>query len=327
MLSLPSAPWQKILRGNFTRLNTLLEFLELDSSTIARLAVRKEFPLNLPRRLAEKIQKNTLEDPIFKQFVPLADEFVAAENFVLEPLSEGGCKVGKKLLHKYQGRVLLVCTSACAMHCRYCFRQNFDYQVQDKGFEQELAYIAEDTTLREVILSGGDPLALTNERLSEILKAVDAIPHITRIRFHTRFPIGIPERIDEGLIALLTGLSKKVWLVVHVNHPLELDQDVLAHLKKLSDKGVMLLNQSVLLKGVNADVEVLEALCNKLVDNNILPYYIHQLDRVKGASHFEVDLEEGKALMRSLQKRVSGYALPRYAQEIPGFASKVIIPF
>lgn len=327
MLSLPSAPWQKILRSNFTRLEPLVEFLQLDSDKRDLLTVRKNFPLNLPYRLAEKIRKNTLEDPIFRQFVPLANEHVASESFLLEPLQESNCRVGNKLLHKYSGRALLVCTSACAMHCRYCFRQNFDYNVEEKSFEQELQYLAEDKTLHEVILSGGDPLSLPNERLAPLLKALDAIPHITRIRFHTRFPIGIPERIDNTLLQLLLGLKKKIWVVVHVNHPLELDDTVLAHLKMLSEKGIMLLNQSVLLKGVNDNPAVLAELCNKLVDNNIIPYYLHQLDRVQGAAHFEVGVEDGKALMRELQKQVSGYALPRYAQEVPGFSSKTLIHF
>lgn len=325
MLSLPSASWQKVLRSNFTQLDPLMEYLELDEKHRAKLVSRKTFPLNLPRRLAEKIQKNTLDDPIFRQFVPIDDELVSAETFVLDPLNETPCKVGKKLLHKYQGRVLLVCTSACAMHCRYCFRQNFDYHVKDKEFAEELAYIKGDPTIREVILSGGDPLSFTNERLEGLLKELDGISHVKRIRFHTRFPIGIPERIDEGFVQLLSSLSKKVFIVIHCNHPLELDEEVLSRLQLLSSKGIILLNQSVLLKGVNDTVDVLEELCNKLVDHQIIPYYLHQLDRVQGAAHFEVPIEQGKQLMEELQKRISGYALPRYAQEVAGFTSKKII--
>lgn len=317
--------WKEILRSNFTNISLLADFLLLTDEQRAQCITRKSFPLNMPRRLAEKCVKGTLDDPILRQFLPTQQEEVITLGYKDDPVEDSACRLSSKLLHKYQGRVLLVCTSACAMHCRYCFRQHFDYAVKVHGFEEELKLIAADETIREVILSGGDPLSFSDNILGNLLEVIAEIPHVQRIRFHTRFPIGIPERIDDSLCSMLEKIPKKIWMVIHANHPLELDNDVLSHLKKLQTLGIVLLNQSVLLRGVNDDIEVLTSLCEKLVDNGILPYYLHQYDKVQGGAHFEVPVEEGLHLMKGLETRLSGYAVPKYVREIAGEPSKTLL--
>lgn len=319
--------WRGILRNNFTKWELLAKFLELDEQNQTFLLKHSHFSLNVPYRLAEKIKKGTLNDPILRQFLPLIEEKKSLEGFSTDPVGDMLCKRSGKLLHKYQGRCLLITTSACAMHCRFCFRQNFPYETVRKEFEEELKLISEDSSLKEVILSGGDPLSLSNEMLKNLMDDLSLIPHIRRIRFHTRFPIGIPERLDKGFLSLIETSPFQFFFVIHCNHAKELDVDVIERLKALQKLNVVLLCQSVLLKGVNDDISALVELCNTLVDHGITPYYVHQLDRVKGAAHFEVSEEKGKALMAELRKRVSGYALPRYVKEIAGEPHKTEIAF
>jgi EF-P beta-lysylation protein EpmB len=314
--------WRKIQRTNFISIEKLADFLELSQEQRAKLLNNKKFPLNLPLRLAQKISKGTLEDPILKQFVPLEDEALIEEGFVQDPVGDQNCRKQSQLLHKYEGRVLLICTSACAMHCRYCFRQHFDYAAGDKLFEKELAQIAEDTTLTEVILSGGDPLSLSDQALEYLLAQLANIAHIERIRFHTRFPIGIPERITPAFLNLLENHPQQIWFVVHINHFQELDHAVLAALKQVHKTGAVMLNQAVLLKGVNDELDILEMLFQTLVKHGILPYYLHQLDKVQGAAHFEVEVEKGKKIIEKLTHKLSGYAIPKYVAEYPGEKSK-----
>lgn len=315
--------WRAIQRKNITSIQALLSYLEITENLSLKIAKKRPFILNIPIRLASKIQKGTLDDPILRQFVPLIEEEENPLGFVADPVCDIDFKKTSRLLQKYQGRALLVTTGACAMHCRYCFRQNYDYQVSAKEFGEELRLIEEDSSLHEVILSGGDPLSLSNDRLGELLKSLDAIPHIKKIRFHTRFPIGIPERIDEAFLHILSEIKAQVWFVVHTNHPVELDEEVCQALKKIRCLGIPVLNQSVLLRGVNDSVEILKELCEKLVDNGIAPYYIHQLDRVAGTSHFEVEESRGKQLIVDLAAQLPGYAVPRYVREVPHEANKM----
>jgi EF-P beta-lysylation protein EpmB len=320
--SSPVPLWRQILRTNFLNWEKLADFLQLSVKQREEVEISPQFILNLPLRLAQKMAKGTLEDPIVKQFLPTKQERVLSERFLRDPVGDLFCRPEPKLLHKYEGRALLVCTSACAMHCRYCFRQNFDYDTQDKAFTEEFKYIAQDSTIHEIILSGGDPLSLSDERLKYLLDSIQACPHIRRIRFHTRFPIGIPERIDPSFLKLIEQIEKQVYFVVHINHPNELDEEIFSRLAALQRKGVVVLNQSVLLKGVNNNVETLVALCEKLADRGIIPYYLHQLDRVQGAAHFEVSEKEGMKLMQEISKKLSGYALPRYVRETAGEPGK-----
>lgn len=316
------ALWKKILRTNFVDPIALADFLQLDDSQKQSLLISPQFVLNLPRRLAEKIAKGTLDDPILKQFLPTVEELQISQGFVSDPVGDCSSRKAHKLLHKYEGRMLLVCTSACAMHCRYCFRQHFDYAVSSKAFEEELDMIRKETSVHEVLLSGGDPLSLDDRILEELLTGLASIPHIKRVRFHTRFPIGIPERITPSLLQLLESIPLQFWFVVHVNHPRELEAEVLSALKSLQKLGIPVLNQFVLLRGVNDDVEVLTELCSILANHGIMGYYMHQLDRVQGAAHFEVSEEMGKQLVAELAKRLPGYALPRYVKEVAGMPSK-----
>lgn len=317
--------WKRLLRHNFFDISKLADFLELDETQRQCLLSKPRFMLNVPLRIAQKIEKGTLDDPILRQFLPVQEEEKIVESFLCDPVGDvQGCRTAK-LLHKYQGRVLLLCTSACAMHCRYCFRQHFDYEIADKLFSEELDYIAKDSSIHEVILSGGDPLSLDDRLLKQLFDNLAQIPHVRKIRFHSRFPVGIPERIDDAFLALLQAYSFQFWFIVHINHPRELDADVGHALKAIQKMGIPVLNQSVLLRGVNDDIDTLTELCERLVDNGISPYYMHQLDRVQGAAHFEVDEREGAALMKALAKRLPGYAIPRYVREIAGAPGKVPI--
>lgn len=314
--------WRQVLRQNFTSWEKLADFLELNCEQRNTILAKPRFPLNLPIRLANKVAKGTLDDPILRQFLPVLEEEYSFPGFVSDPVGDQLCKKGTKLLHKYQGRVLLVCTSACAMHCRYCFRQNYDYQCSDKSFNEELKIIAEDTSIREVILSGGDPLSLPDRTLDMLLSALSQMPHVRHVRFHTRFPIGIPERIDDAFLNILLKFPNRLWFVIHCNHPSELDEEILSKLALLQKMGVQILNQAVLLKGVNDSIATLKALCEKLIDHGIMPYYLHQLDRVQGAAHFEVSEEEGRRLVQEMAALMPGYAVPKYVREIAGETSK-----
>ncbi len=317
--------WRQVQRENFTRFEHLADFLELSDPLRKKILQRPRFSLNLPKRLAAKIEKNTLNDPLLRQFVPLEEELKPFPGFVSDPVQDETFRQTKKILHKYQGRALIVATSACAMHCRYCFRQNFPYETEEKGFEKELAYIRETDSLSEIILSGGDPLSLSDGALANLLNALDDIPHVKRIRFHTRFPIGIPERLDDSFLDLLGSISKQIFFIIHCNHPKELDQDVIEALKEVQYLGIPVLNQSVLLAGVNDEEETLLALSEALLEAGITPYYLHELDQVEGAGHFAVPTERGKELIRFVQENLSGFGVPRLAREISGQPSKTFI--
>ena len=318
----PTSSWRTILRNSFTRVELLADFLELSEEQRGQLISPSDFPIQVPLRLAQKMAKGTLDDPIVKQFLPTSQELYLHPQFILDPTCEVEFQEGGKLLHKYEGRVLLVCTSACAMHCRYCFRQHFNYSSV-KGFEEELAQIQQDLSIHEVILSGGDPLSLSNETLASLLERIAKLPHIRRIRFHSRFPIGIPERIDEEFLNLIANLPQQIYFVIHCNHPKELDREIFDRLKALQRLGCIILNQAVLLQGVNDDAHTLYQLAEQLANQGIIFYYLHQLDRVQGASHFEVEEENGRALLAEIAKRLPGYAVPKYVRETAGEPSKI----
>lgn len=316
--------WQQVLRTNIRSITQLCDFLQLQPSDSESIIKTKRFGLNIPLRLAEKMEKGNLKDPLFLQFVSQKEELLRSDSFKKDPVGDCASKKGAKLLVKYPGRALLLVSSACAMHCRYCFRQHFAYD-STRDFAEELSYIANDRSLKEVILSGGDPLSLTNETLDTLLKAIEKIPHITRVRFHSRFLIGIPERIDEGFLALFKNSRLQFYFVLHTNHARELDKDVITAVRKIQKESVVVLNQAVLLKGVNDSLESLEALIESCIDVGIMPYYLHQLDRVEGAIHFEVKKEEGKRLIEALRERSSGFGQFRYVEEIPSRQSKSLI--
>lgn len=306
--------WRLIQQKSIRRSEELERYFKLAPGSLPQT----HFPLLLPLRLASKINPDDPNDPILRQFVPSKEEGLPKEGFVAQPTNDETFKRSGRLLHKYQGRALLVTTGACAMHCRYCFRQNYAYSEAPSSFDSDLALIEEDRSLQEIILSGGDPLSRSDRALRELLERLDGIAHVQRIRFHTRFPIGIPERITEDFLKLLGERRAQIWFVIHCNHPRELDEDVLAALARIQKLGIPVLNQAVLLKGVNDTASILAELCERLADRGILPYYLHQLDRVEGAAHFEVPVEHGRELVTQVAERLSGYAVPHYVQEIPG---------
>lgn len=317
--------WKSILRTNLRSIDALLNFLHLDLDYKKNLSLSSSFALNLPLRLAKKISKNNLSsDPIFRQFVPLKEEEASIEGYVKDPVKDCDAVKEKKLLQKYQGRALLLTSSACAMHCRYCFRQNFPYE-SDYGFDASLEYLKKDSSIHEIILSGGDPLSLSNARLGNLIYELENIPHIQRLRFHSRFLIGIPERLDTGLQKILKNCKLQIFFVFHINHPKELDEDVLISIERLKGLKIPILNQSVLLKGVNDQLSILEKLHEDLINVGIIPYYLHQLDPVLKTAHFNVPIEKGKDLVQKLQKSLSGYAIPKYVQEIPNRESKTLL--
>lgn len=308
--------WRQIQKKSFTNVEAAADFLMLDAEKRKLLLLQPPFPFLLPIRLAEKIEKNSLVDPLARQFLPLKEEANSHENFIADPVHDAIFQKTPKMLHKYQGRSLIVTSGACAMNCRFCFRQNFHYQSAEKGFEKEIAYVKETPDLHEVILSGGDPLSMSDATLEKLLYALFSIDHVKLIRFHTRFPMGIPERISDDLLAIFRKTTKQIVFIIHSNHAKEFDIDVLSSLKKIQQLGIPLLCQSVLLKGVNDTLTSLRELCMTLVTNGIRPYYLNQLDRVKGAAHFEVPKEVGIKILAALKLELPGYAIPTYVEDI-----------
>jgi EF-P beta-lysylation protein EpmB len=316
--------WRQVQRENFTDIQKLGRFLQLSEENRAQLWKTPRFVLNLPKRLAAKIEKNNLHDPILRQFIPLLDEQIETPGFLPDPVSDKTFQKEKKILHKYPGRALIVATSACAMNCRFCFRQNFPYEITP-DIEATIAYFQNHPHLKEAIFSGGDPLSLPDATLATYLDAFNKIPHLKRIRFHTRFPIGIPERIDPSFLKTLSSSTKQIYFTLHCNHPKELDPDVVSSLRQIARLGIPLLNQAVLLKGVNDNKETQLALSEALVDAGILPYYLHLLDPVQGAAHFLVPDQTGIDLLKHVQEHLSGYGVPRLVREEPGKQSKTYL--
>jgi EF-P beta-lysylation protein EpmB len=257
--------------------------------------------------------------------MPLAEEQTEQAGYCADPVGDLRAQVAGGILHKYRGRALVITTGACGVHCRYCFRRQFPYSsagARSENWRPAIEYLREHLELEEVLLSGGDPLTVTDAKLDELIGMIEATEHVRRLRIHTRMPIVIPQRVTPALIQRLTGSRLAVWLVIHANHPNELDASVLDRLAELIDAGIPVLNQAVLLRGVNDDAETLIELCGKLVDHRIQPYYLHQLDRVRGASHFEVPVAQGRRLVKRLRDSLPGYAVPTYVVEQAGETSK-----
>jgi EF-P beta-lysylation protein EpmB len=266
-------------------------------------------------------------DPVLRQFLPMDVETHPVDGFVCDPLHEiGGTHPG--LLQKYTGRALLISSHACAVHCRYCFRRHFPYEetpVSLSDWKPSLDHIRRESSIDEVILSGGDPLVRTDDWLTNLVDELESIPHVQRLRIHSRVPVVIPSRVTEGLIGGITRTRLAPFLVVHINHPNELRDSLWDSLTRLIERGVVVLCQTVLLKGINDSIETLATLCQELINHRVLPYYLHQLDRVSGAAHFEVSERVGIQLVQALGERLPGYAVPRFVREIPGAPGKVPI--
>lgn len=325
----PPPQWQRLLKNAVRDPLELCRTLQLpDQYHAAAVRAARGFPLFVPRGYVDLMRRGDPADPLLRQVLPLADELADVPGFSADPVGDGAATLTPGLLHKYAGRALLVLTGACAVHCRYCFRREFPYHESPRSPDQwqdAIDCIAADETIDEVILSGGDPLMLRDEPLAQLAERLAASGHVRRMRIHSRLPIVLPERVCDDLLAWLRGTRLTPIMVVHVNHPAELSPAVEAALGRLAEAGVPLLNQSVLLAGVNDDADTLTELCRRLVDLRVMPYYLHQLDRVRGAAHFEVPEATGRRLIAQLRRRLPGYAVPRYVREIPGEAHKVVL--
>ena len=288
-------------------------------------AAAAQFPLRVPRGFIARMRPGDASDPLLRQVLPVLDEDRIIPGFELDAVGDAAARRGHGVIHKYNGRALLIATGSCAINCRYCFRRHYPYAEDTAaaaGWREALALIAGDTSIHEVILSGGDPLSLADHKLVELTDALRAIPHIRRLRLHTRLPIVLPERVDAGLLGWLRGLPWPVAVVVHANHAHEFDAHVDAAMVRLRSVGVSLLNQAVLLAGVNDTVDALATLCERSYAAGVLPYYLHQLDRVQGAAHFEVPDAHALALHTALAARLPGYLVPRLVREIAGQPGK-----
>jgi EF-P beta-lysylation protein EpmB len=323
------ASWQEAMKDAVREPAELVRLLKLPPETVAAAhESARRFPLFVPRGYVARMRPGDVGDPLLRQVLPLADELQVVPGFMTDPVGDAAAVRQPGLLHKYRGRALLVTTGICAIHCRYCFRRHFAYGDSPRSLDEwrpALDEIAGDDSIHEVILSGGDPLTIVDSTLAALVAELSGIGHLRRLRVHTRLPVLIPERVTEALIATLRRSPLAPIMVVHANHVNELDADVAAALARLADAGIVLLNQSVLLAGVNDSVAAQESLCERLVDLRVMPYYLHQLDRVAGAAHFEVPIETGRRIIKALRERLPGYAVPRYVQEFPGATGKTLL--
>ncbi|WES68005.1 EF-P beta-lysylation protein EpmB [Superficieibacter sp. HKU1] len=321
--------WLTQLADVITNPDELLRLLNIDAddALLAGIEAKRLFALRVPRAFAARMQKGDPHDPLLRQVLTSQDEFIVTPGFSADPLDEQHSVV-PGLLHKYQNRALLLVKGGCAVNCRYCFRRHFPYadnQGNKRNWQTALDYIAAHPELDEIIFSGGDPLMAKDHELDWLLSALEAIPHIKRLRIHSRLPIVIPARITQTLAARFARSSLQILLVNHINHANEIDADFRAAMATLRQAGVTLLNQSVLLRGVNDSAKTLAALSNALFDAGVMPYYLHVLDKVQGAAHFLVSDEEARTIMRELLTLISGYMVPKLAREIGGEPSKTPI--
>lgn len=318
--------WQRSLASAVRDPDVLIDRLGLPEAfrEPARQAAAR-FPLLVPQSYLRRMRHGDVDDPLLRQVLPLEAELHDAAGFVTDPVGDGSARVVPGLLHKYSGRALLIATGSCAVHCRYCFRREYPYQQEPRRLDDwtpALEAIAADGSLREIILSGGDPLMLTDTRLREIIARLEAIDHLRRLRIHTRLPIVLPDRVTPELVGLLRDSRLTPIMVVHANHPAEIAGDCRDALASLVQSGITTLNQAVLLRGINDNADALTELCERLVDVGVLPYYLHQLDRVRGAAQFEVEESLGLRLIEEVQRRLPGYAAPRYVREVAGAPNK-----
>ncbi|MGR5208279.1 EF-P beta-lysylation protein EpmB [Vibrio sp. PNB23_22_7] len=317
--------WLKQLANGISDPAKLLEILEIDPSPWQDgFAARKLFVQRVPQSFVERMEKGNPYDPLLRQVLPLSEEFEVHAGYSDDPLEEQDNEI-PGLLHKYRNRALMIVKGGCAVNCRYCFRRHFPYQENKSGkqvWAQCLEYMTKQPELNEVIFSGGDPLMAKDDEIHWLLEHIAQIPHIKRLRIHSRLPVVIPARITDELCQLLRASRLQIVLVTHINHANEINAEFAAQMAKLKQAGVTLLNQAVLLKDVNNSVEAQVALNEALFDAGILPYYLHVLDKVQGAAHYFVSDEEAKAIMRGVITRVSGYLVPKLAREIGGRPSK-----
>jgi EF-P beta-lysylation protein EpmB len=320
-LSIQGEPnsWHDSLAEAIRDPDELLDRLQLSESLrYAAHRAADQFPVMVPQSYLNRMRVGDPHDPLLRQVLPLSDELLEINGFVEDAVGDHGARAVPGLLQKYTGRVLLITTGACAVHCRYCFRRHYPYADEPRrldDWEPALNAIAADESIHEVLLSGGDPLMLTDHRLGELITRLEAIPHLRRLRLHSRLPIVLPNRVTSDLVDLLTTSRLTPIMVVHANHPNEVVDDCEEALRMLVRSGITTLNQAVLLRGVNDSSETLAELCERLIDVGVIPYYLHQLDRVRGTAHFELEEDRGHEIIAELRQRLPGYAVPEYVRE------------
>ncbi len=321
--------WQTLLSQTLESPEALIRYLQLPDSLLEGAdRASLEFAMRIPKPWLDRIEKGNPDDPLLRQVLPLSEELNDVPGFIRDPLDEINSNPVDGLIHKYNGRVLVILTSACAINCRYCFRRHFPYAENRLGpqqWQKVLDYIAADASITEVIFSGGDPLVASDARLQQLISDLEQIPHLTRLRIHSRLPVVLPQRITETLTGILKQTRFNVVIVIHSNHPQELDDGVAAAVQRLKQAGVTVFNQAVLLRGVNDHIDTLKQLSETLFDIGVLPYYLFTFDPVKGAAHFDLPDEEAKQLLGQLQDLLPGYLVPKLAREIPGRGAKTLL--
>jgi EF-P beta-lysylation protein EpmB len=325
----PKPDWQQELIQAITDPRQLCRLLDLNPDLLGiSEKAAAQFPLKVPRGFIQRMQKGNPQDPLLLQFLPLAAEDQGVAGYTQDPLNEAAVNPVPGLLHKYPGRVLLTLTGTCAVNCRFCFRRHFPYvenNPSQQGWEKAFAYIQQDPSIQEVILSGGDPLLSNDRTLLAFSEQLATIAHVKRLRIHSRIPIVLPERITTDFIGWLQQLKQSAVLVMHCNHPQEINEAVKEAMQALKQAGVLLLNQTVLLKGINDKLETLVALSEALFAAGIQPYYLHLMDKVQGAAHFDLDHCHAKAVHQALAQQLPGYLVPKLVQEVAGEKSKVVV--
>ena len=318
--------WQQAWRDAVRDPAELLALVGLDPSAYVQgSALGAGFPLRVPRGFVARMRRGDPNDPLLRQVLPLVEESRHVPGFEFDAVGDANARAATGVLQKYRGRALLVATGSCAVHCRYCFRRHFPYADETAargGWSEAVELIGGDSSVDEVILSGGDPLSLATGKLAELTDALARIAHLKRLRIHSRLPVVLPERIDDALLRWISDLPWPVTLVIHANHANEFDASVDSALGRLKSAGVHLLNQAVLLRGVNDSVEALADLSERGFRAGVLPYYLHQLDRVAGVAHFEVPDARALALHSALAARLSGYLVPKLVREVAGDPGK-----
>lgn len=326
---LTSNRWQQTLSNVVTDADELFNLLRLNPADAPHhIEATKQFSLRVPLPFINRMEPGNWSDPLLQQVLPIAKELDPQPGFITDPLGERDKNVAKGIIHKYQGRLLLIVGTSCAINCRYCFRRHFPYEDNRPNTQQwqsALEYITNDSSISEVIFSGGDPLAVNDKRLAWLVESIAAIPHVKRLRIHSRLPIMIPQRVTDEMLSWFAGTRLQPVMVIHCNHPNEIDQDVISALQKLKQHNVTLLNQAVLLKGVNSQLSTQIQLNEKLFQYGVLPYYLFLLDRVLGAAHFEVPESEAQQLVGEMLKQCPGYLVPKLAREQAGAPSKLPI--
>jgi len=320
--------WQKELANVVTDPKQLLTMLKIDANAYQQhFDARRLFPVRAPLPFIRRMRQGDFNDPLLKQVMPLTDEFIHVDGFSQDPLAEHDT-VATGLLHKYKHRVLMIVKAGCAINCRYCFRRHFPYQDNSPNkvrWQEALTYISKHDEINEVIFSGGDPLMASDEHLAWLINQLEQIPHLKRLRIHSRLPVVIPQRINHSFVAMLKNSRLKATMVLHINHANEIDENFSAALEPLRKARIPLFNQSVLLKGINDNVQALADLSEKSFDHGIQPYYLHLLDKVQGAAHFSVNKQNAVTLYKALMAELPGFLLPKMVIEIAGEANKTPI--